>query len=237
DQGAAAFTASQYIRVYAGTYDENVVPNSSLTPNLTHGYLLVIEGDPADDRENIKIDPAAGHGISAGCDQILVRHLWVDVTGSSYCLYSNTLCHVSEVLDCKLTAVASTGAVRCEYGVRIEGCEITLSGDGRAVYSSYSGYTIKACKITGPGKATSTMPAIQVNADKTPPLMTIEGTVISGFECGMYVIDNRTNGVRVLNTTFHDCVVGIKTYKATCSPEEVVDCVFKDCTYIYQVGA
>lgn len=237
DQGAAIFTASQYIRVYAGIYDETVLPNTGLVPDAVNGFLLVVEGDPADDRANIKLHPGSGYGFNVGCKQIRVRHMWIDTVGTAYCVYSTTACHTAEVLDCKLTAVISTAAIRCAFGARVEDCEITLSGNGKAIFSAYAGFIVKSCKITGPGKASSTFPGITGDTYFTPSPTTVEGTVISGFEYGIQITDSRGTKLTVLNTTFHDCTVGIRSNKATVSPQKVVNCIFKDCTYNYQVIA
>ena len=81
DQGAAVFTASQYIRIFADTYDENVVPNTGFRTNEAYGYTLVIEGDPAEGRDNIIVQPTGGTYVlhlGTALEHCLVRHLTLD---------------------------------------------------------------------------------------------------------------------------------------------------------------
>lgn len=238
DQGAVTFTASQYIRIYAGIYDENVAPNVGFVPDRVNGFLLVLEGDPEDDRENIKIDPISGHAVYVECDQIRIRHVWIDCTGTAICIYSTAACHEIAVFDCKLTGLSVNGAVYLYEGGHVETCDITMgSSGGRGIRSALAGLTVKSCKITGVGKATSTQAAIDDVAYHTYSPTTIDGTVISGFKYGVKVISSRANGLRVRNTTFYDCTAALKLEYATASPIEIINSIFKDCTYNYQVIA
>lgn len=77
DQGATTFTSTQRLRIFGGTYVENVVFNSSLTGNLNTCKGLIIEGDPNDNRDNIVISPGSGISMDIYTAHPRVRHLKV----------------------------------------------------------------------------------------------------------------------------------------------------------------
>jgi hypothetical protein len=101
DQGATTFTVTQLIRIFAGTYDENVTPNASLDPDEQNGFQLVIEGDPADDRGNVIIAPTSGtDGMYINCDAAIIRHLKLAGSTVTNSIRSYTGNLWIEVTDC-----------------------------------------------------------------------------------------------------------------------------------------
>jgi hypothetical protein len=91
DQGAATFAANQYIRIFADTYTEDVAPNASLNPDENNCRTLIIEGDPADDRDNIISRGSASRNFNINCDHAVVRHMRIEqVVASSHAILTGT---------------------------------------------------------------------------------------------------------------------------------------------------
>lgn len=236
DQGAATFTASQYIRIFAGTYDENLEPNTSLDPDEAGGFLLVFEGDPADDRDNIVIAPAAGsYGLDVNCNQILVRHLKLAGTPDIYMIRFNTKCVNPAVFDCVFTGAKP--AIWARETVRISDCDITVTTDTYAILGGYSfgDLDVRRCKIVGPGKAGSTKTGIYSRNGRG--MARIEGCVISGFQDGIRFGSNTVEGnADIANNTLYDCNYGIGPSVYTgFFQRTVINNIFKDVDYPYKV--
>ncbi|KKN45012.1 hypothetical protein LCGC14_0687240 [marine sediment metagenome] len=150
DQGAATFTASQYIRVFAGTYDENVEPNAGLTPAYGIGYLFILEGDPAAALADVVVQPSSGIGYTSACDQAMLRHLTIDCArseGDAVQATSGTV--VFGVQDCDITSGTASGTgfsalnVSAARSVLVEDSVFTNDkavGGGAAVFVRPSGY-------------------------------------------------------------------------------------------------
>ncbi len=234
DQGAATFTASQYIRIFAGTYDENVVPNAALKADYTNGYLTFFEGDPDDDRENIKLAPATGTAFFDGSYQMNIRHMWIAVVGASKGYESNTGVVDVEIIDCKITTVTGN-AITAALGVLIRDCEISSSGDAYGVYSNHGSIRVEETTFTGPGKASSSKAAVVAGASGTMSVKMLRGVVISGYSVGYRSQTQGSVGVFVTNVTFYDCTYAFVALTATIGPNMITNCIFKGCTYIYDV--
>jgi len=225
DQGAATFTASQYIRIFAGIYDENIVPNADLDPDEANSFGLIIEGDPADDRANMVIRPAGGTNVlSINCDAALLRKLTFDgANTSSYTIAPGSGCMVLNIDDCAVTAV---GGSRC----------ITMGNTLHAVDSTFTGGT-----------------AYNVLAGSCRNPVCLERCTIIGGTVGVYtyyqmdiracVFDGCTVGVQMTKTgpmRLSQCVFYNNTHAAVMilqplhSSVHVLNCIFKDCTYNYK---
>lgn len=175
DQAAVYFAAPQKMRVYAGTYDENVVFNAGL--RCRWQYALIIEGDPADDRENIVIAPTAGTyslhcSASLALDRVIVRHMKLAGTPGTGILESRS--GFLEVEDCVLLGnLAGYLVDNQENWIRFSDCTLTQQGAGGGIRTRK--LLVERCSLTGPGAA-----GIGIRWDYTCSIM-LRGTTISGF--------------------------------------------------------
>lgn len=233
DQGAAMFTDTQKVRLYAATYTETVAPNVGLVPDRVNGHLLIIEGDPDDDRENIIINGGGGGSFWAGPDHVILRHAHWYTSGTSTApirFYSG--CYLGEVHDCKVTAATSASGITSYYSIQVKDCEITIGGTANwGIVGRFDHVDVARTTISGPGKATSTGGGILTG--QTPSQ--IIGCVVSGFAYGLlqkagYAHDQR---MRVANCTFYDCTYALGFNYVATGGHEISNNIFKDCTYNY----
>lgn len=224
DQGSADFTASQYIRVFADTYDENVVPNAGLVVGLVGGYHLIIEGDPSDSRGNIIISPSAGtYTVHIGCAAALVRHLKLTGTPSTGIVYSPA--HKEIMVDDCIIQGASINIVNLSVtysNAIVRDCEITLTAGNNYALVVAEGALIEGCEIVG--SANNTGWGLSLRG------ATVRGCVISKFNVGMKLnLDNLWTSVS--NCTLYDCTYGQQIDRALMNNAEAKNTIFKDVTY------
>lgn len=233
-QGAAVFTASQYIRVFADTYAEYVIPNAGLAPVITAGFLLIVEGDPADDRDNIIWDGSGNpYCLYANCDQILLRHLKFIGSGTTNMIRAFTGCAKIEIDDCISDGARSIFISNYGY---VHDSEITVTDLTAAFGIAFSvnntlGGLVERCTITGSGSGSSTDPGVWVVGAGAP--VTVRGCVIDGFESG--ILDNSYGDTDMINNTIYDCVYGVRMEYPSGARRRVFNNIFKDCTYNYLI--
>ncbi len=225
DQGAASFTASQYIRVFASTYAENVVPNISLLPDLDDGYALVIEGDPADNRGNIVVDPAASWALSIQCNgKVIVRHIKLGGATSLFTRY-NWLA----VRDCIMEPATGGGLNIYKYApLVVEDTVIACqTADQAAIYLSTAGQdrVVRRCRL-------SAKYGIMVGY---AGIANIEGCVFDIESVGAAAFFSTNEhyyyGItyRMVNCTVYGGTYGFQVGSA--DYYEVINCIFKDVAY------
>jgi hypothetical protein len=224
DQDVATFTASQYIRVFAGTYDENVVPNAALDPNEANGFLLIIEGDPTDSRANIRLEPTTGKGIYVNCDYALIRHMHVhtqESSASAHGIQSDTGAAALRVEDCEVQTTTSAQCVSGRQGVQIlDSVLASATGIGAYVNFSYGSF-VKRCSITTAGQG------MYFGRGG----LTVESVVFSGCAIGIWLLSLYQRTLDVRECSFYGCAVGVDLSTAEPTDIEVVliNNIFKDC--------
>jgi hypothetical protein len=235
DQGSATFTASQYVRVFADTYDENIEINSSFNPDATNGYQMILEGDPGDDRDNIFLDTTGGaRAINARPDTFIIRHMKVrNGTGDDTI---EGVGNVNAFLDDMhvIMTSASYYAVRATRSIHITNSLIETAGSGIRFDSTGTvdvPYTIRRTQILKTGAVS--------NVGVFGGYTRIEGCVIGGFATGVsgFVDDANIGPVLVHNCTFYDCTTALTLRYALQFDVSVINNIFKDCTTNISVTA
>jgi len=224
DQGASTFTASQYIRVFAGTYDDNVVPNAGLDPDEANSFGLIIEGDPADDRANMVIQPAGGTNVlSINCDAALLRKLTFDgANTSSHTIAPGSGCMILNIDDCAVTAV---GGSRC----------ISMGNTLHAVDSTFTGgttYNVLAGAYRNPAYLERCTIIGGTVGVYTYYQMDIRACVFDGCTTGVSI--TKTAVIRLSQCVFYNNTVAVNILQPLHSSVHVINCIFKDCTYNYR---
>ena len=237
DQSTVTFTATQTIRIFAGTFDENVAPNTGLDPSLDTGYALVLEGDPADSRANVIIAASAGnYGVHFSVIEgpIITRHLTIagavvntlfrwDGSGFGY------------LLDCVIDASVSTATGISHsfnlLALHVWDCNITISGATRWGMALNDAADVRRCRIKGPGKATSSGYGISAGS-----LRQVEGCTISGFRYAMKstLFYGHPVGETLLNSTIYDCTYGwanYRTYYEWMADASIINNIFSSVDY------
>lgn len=238
DQGSTLFTASQYIRVFANTYDENVAPDTSLQPDRANGYLLFIEGDPATSRESIIVAPSGGaRAIYLQSDGTQVRHMKVTGTPSTNLLETTTGARANTISDC--TFVGAVAGLRLGYSGNLHDCTITVTADviGLELYIANDECVIERCVITGVGKGASTTSGIYAQYDYGN--IVIDSCVVSGFSIALQPGESRGLGaLYASNNVFFDCMFGTGLTDFACDRLRVfINNTFKDVDTIHRVIA
>jgi hypothetical protein len=231
DQGGAAFTASQYVRIFAGTWVERILPNAGLNGDVINGYLFVIEGDPDDDRDNVVIASAGSTQsiLISTIPHVIIRHMKVAGNPTDSIIRGTN--NMIILQDCTITGTRH--GLRTDGVGIVEDCEFIMTADTRAVWIDnditiqHAG-VVRRCTITGPGSGASTLPAIRV----TYGALHVEAVGISGFNKG--VEDPTVSPLSLRNCTFHDCTYGLHFAKIA-SLVEIVNCAFDACTTVVLV--
>jgi hypothetical protein len=149
DQGPASFTAEQEIRVYAGTYPENLDANNSLTPRAD--YFLVLRANTGD-----SVTVEAQSGTSYHFDFNEIEFLWVegiDFGGAAAhdCGLRCAGATQAEVRNCTFTGFSWYGVQHYSGKIHVADCEFLTGG----VHSAAAGVTalgdahIERCRIRG----------------------------------------------------------------------------------------
>lgn len=220
DQGSTTFTAHQYIRIFAGTYNENVVANPALDPDTINGFGLIIEGDPSDDRDNIVIAPVGGNAaVEANCDHCHLRHLKVAGTPANYSVIFHSGNQLSEISDCHIDAGKY---LYLYYGCFVRDCDIVSAGSYALRIGSGR---VRRCRLSVPGGT-----AIQATA-----AVVVEGCTFDDCNVGVTQYYGRAP-VRVANCTFYDCAWGMYVREALGPCPVVINNIFKDVDYPYYVN-
>lgn len=175
DQGTTKFTACQYIRIYTGTYTENVVMPSTLVQDLDTGAMPIIEGDPAADRSAVILAPVGGVSVltltMVYAGTVLVRHLTIAGTPTSTSITATfTQMFLSDLSitapangavytgamisarDCEIVIPNGSFGLRGGIGVFAERCDIEIQTGGVAsyAYALWGGHVVAhACVIYG----------------------------------------------------------------------------------------
>jgi hypothetical protein len=213
DQGTTTFTASQYIRIFAGTYDENIVIPSGMALNNSAGFLFYLEGDPADDRANIVIAPSGGTDAldgRAGPSYAVLRHLTIDGSHSSYDVNTYNGGRFWTMKDCY-----------CAGSVNIDQC--ALMEDSRLKYNGRDTNTARRTQFVGPAAYSFRYSPALVEGCEFSNITNPLGQYTQGGQCV------------VRNSTFHNCTYGLRRgyYNNACRDDiEIINCVFKDVDYI-----
>ncbi len=214
DQGVAAFTANQYIRVYAGTYVENVAPNAGLnTSSVQTGSTLILEGDPTDSRDNIVIACAAGnYDLYLNNDyHCRVRHLKTagDPAIASICFAANIdwAWATDLTVDVSGSSVPAHGILGLTTrALNVLDSEILFHGDHAGLFNLGS-IGVHRCKITGDGAASGIAVSLTMS-------LWMEACLINNVDL---IFGNPT---RFLQASLRNCVLynigkGFNAYPAT----------------------
>jgi len=188
DQGAAAFTETQYVRVFAGTYDENVVPNAGLVTSYGD-FALILEGDPADDRDNIVLAPSSGTALDInGPDYVTFRHMKVAPVGvEAYAVLVGGSTQKPTVSDIYVTG-AIVNPIYISRVALVEDSVIETSRDLAGVEGIYFANrgTVRNCVITQTSASPYGIGIFNYLHDGR-----IEGCTITGFSAGGYPLPLR----------------------------------------------
>ncbi len=238
DQGVTQFTANQYIRIFAGTYNENVAVSSGLAP-LFGKIALIIEGDPTADRDDIIIAPTTGTPLAVTLsDYGTIRHLKaapVQVNGS-HCVDVGTGAQEWNVED--VHAVGTTlNPIQMDFNGHVDNCLVeTDRGNAgtEAIFLTNNG-SVTNCTI----RETSVSQAgIGIHAGGNPDA--VSGCIIAGFGTGVNGGNGRAGSdLRIRNTTIYDCVRAISLPAATSGVDrlELTNTIISECDDVVQVLA
>ena len=230
DQGAAAFTASQYIRVFAGTYDENVVPNATLAP-VYGNEALVVEGDSTDDRDNIIIAPAAGDGFTVnGPDNVVLRHLKVAPVGGTTAVNIGAGSYCYTVSDVHVVCTCTNGIVTQVSGL-VEDCVVDHSSNS---VSKTGIYCVGGTVVRSVARSTNgTRKGLGITCSRSG----IVGCTAAGYVRGIHIVDGRFLAIaRIAQCTVYDCDDGVAFVGGYMGIHlELVNTVISGCTDCIQL--
>jgi hypothetical protein len=229
DQGSAAFTASQYIRMFAGTYVETITPNASLNPDEGSGETLIIEGDPTDVRTNIIIQPTTSYGFNIGLTAGILRHL--KVAGASC---NQPLVYLSGtrfvVRDCVLSGATASSYAALRFCRLVEDCLVENNGSTRGIFSNREA-TVRRCVVTQAVADTGDGITLVMHGEA-------EACVVSGFETGFLTSNYYgTGGFLLRQNTVYDCVNAFESAQPAVDHWTLVNNIVKDCTYVVRLAA
>ena len=230
DQGATEFTALQYVRGFAGSYDENVVPNPALVTSDADGWLVVFEGDPLDDRANIAIAPASGLGIDVGIAAILIRNLTFTGASNDEAIDIGNASTWAYISNCVIIGGDTKKAVISRAdSTTIEDCVIT-SGDIAITISVSEQGVVRRCSITNPVGGINE----GIWLRKSPGV--IEGCTISGYAVGVKASDDLAYA-ELRNNTFYDCDDAFTHESGSRPGAEFINNIFISCPNILLLSA
>lgn len=238
DQGSALFTASQCIRVFAGTYTEDVVPNAGLNPDEEGGYTLILEGDPDDSRENIVLErAAAGYTVSVSCDEIVIRHLKFDTTDPTAGIGLWPGIYHAEIHDCVFTPTNSGIRVGTSVGaLRVTDCDFTIAADHRAGISYGNNLYVARCSFT---RTAGGNDMYGVHPDNYG-VCRVESCTFRNFPSGIGKVISpykmRSALLEVVNCTFYSCSKGIWSGHGLGFRLHVFNSIFKNCPRNIRLG-
>jgi hypothetical protein len=204
DQGSGSFPAPQYIRIFPDTYAETIVPSNGLTP--IRGNALVIEGDPASDRETIIVAcPSCTYGVNITNDgPTIVRHLRIDGSSTNSGVIFGTLApELFVTSDCTIIPGSFHGIVCQSDAFEVLDCKIEgdLNGEGiRWVATDSYAYIARTSIRNTDTKSASTGMRLRG--------ATIEACVISNCAIGID-IDWPHRPMEFRNLTVYDCTKAV----------------------------
>ncbi len=179
---------------------------------------MIIEGDPADDRDNIVIAPAGGTAVvEANCDHCHLRHLKLAGTPASYAVIFHSGNVQSEISDCN---IAAGKYLYLYYGCFVH--DSAIVGSGSYALRIGSG-RVRRCYLSAPGGT-----AIQATGG-----VVVEGCVFDDFSTGVYQYSPRLV-MRVLNCTFYNGTYGMLLREGLGSVPVSINNIFKDVDYPYR---
>jgi hypothetical protein len=235
DQGSATFTSTQIMRIFAGTYNENVIPNAGFDPDETNGFQLVIEGDPDDDREDILIQPTAGtDGIYVNCDSAIIRHLKVAsavVTAGIRSYTGNTWLEVTDC-DVPLTTAGNVIGIYPRGRAVIEDCDVSIQAQGSSaagIFSYGAMMIVRRCKVIGNGGS-----AVGIMGRSGH---VVESCIVSDFLVGFgdYQAGPQVGPNQIRNSVAHDCTYGIWHANFYHPTLDIVNTIFDTCTNVFTI--
>lgn len=226
DQGTATFTASQYIRIFAGTYDENAVPNALLNTGTAAGALLIIEGDSTAARTAIQLAPAAGQALDVGMDfEILIRHMKITRADAGVTVGFGTSVDAGEITDCEINANTIGLFANSSRGTRITNCKVTVAAAGGAGVTGFAGDNIIDCEFVGPDAGTTSAIANVVG------YVGAHGCTFSGWT-NVCLPSVRTVRVVLFNCTVYNCTNGL-TLNSFATYCEMTNCIVDSVTNVF----
>jgi hypothetical protein len=237
DQGGATFTEIQYIRIFADTYVEDVTANAGFVMDATNGYLLVIEGDPTDDRANIIIQPPAGdtYGIKVS-DQAEIRHLTIDgvnLNGSwEYGINaaSGRLCRVS---DCAVTVTYGFCYLSTTTTSYLEDCTFTMNGNRYCAQNAYE-CIARRCVFVGNGGNKTQCIGLNVNGYGVTAEACTFRDCLRGVVWGGTGNDNVSGKLDVRNCSFYNVGEAVRVHArpAHVFYANLINCAAKGVDYV-----
>jgi hypothetical protein len=233
DQSTASFDEIQYVRVFAGTYDENVTPNAGLNPRESDGWTLIIEGDPSDDLANIIVQPTSGaNAFLVDCDMAVIRHMTIDGgSASADAVRATSGCVQLQVVDCHISdAAAGAFAARATNDMLVQDCVIDTSGGGLRAAELAGALKAERCIIT---RITGSRLDEGVYHEYGGQIL---ACVIDNFAIG--IRDQRSaRGVQeVVQCTIYDCEKAVRCVQSGQSRTSFVNNVFDNVDYVLQVS-
>ena len=237
DQGASTFTANQYVRIFAGTYDEAVAPNSGLVASFGT-IALIIEGDPTDDRDNIVIAPSSGTALTiTTTDYVHVRHLKIAPVGTeTWGLRFSTGAQECWASDVQIVGTILNPLVFTFKG-EADNCLISTDRNsaGTEALQFVNGGTARNCTIRETS-GNNAGEGIEVNGGQVK----IIGTTVAGFGIGVFAGNSRTNtDMQITNCTIYDCTKAIDLPEGTAGIAglELINTIVSECATVVELLA
>jgi hypothetical protein len=194
DQSTDDYTARQELRLYAGTYSENVTINVEMRPTGKHELMI-----RANTGDSVTVAGGAGHCFQGVCyGRVCVEDItFTTDTGAYRGIYATTANKASglEVRRCTFNCGRGIEGAYTAAPTIIEDCVFTTS-EHYGCYSVASGMIVRRCTFTGGTQGV----AARRNTS-------IEGCTFDGCGKGVYVVsnDNAVGSVSVVNCTFYNC--------------------------------
>jgi hypothetical protein len=234
DQGAATFTSSQIIRVYADTYDENVVPSTSLAPDKNNGWNLFLEGNSGDALNTVVLEPTAGTACLSLHRNIFVRHLTITSTVCTTGIRNTASAHGTTISDCSVTiniaGAVDTVGINIRSACLIEDCTISVNGTASGSYGIRCIQDvppkIHRCYINGNGTATRGI-GTHIGCD-------IASSVIYGFASGIAQDGYPRYGPSIIrNAVIYNCTTAMHMSAWYATSYEMVNVIVHTCTTVF----
>jgi len=227
DQGTTEFTAMQYVRIFAGTYVENVIPAAGLNPDADGGEWFIIEGDPADDRTNINVNgPLTTFNLNY--DAAYLRHVSITAGGGTQSVVIGVGTTTARVLDCAISShVSGRNCIQTSNDfLLVADCVLEPDPDDVGVQqASIGSLHVRRCRITGQSSGYGIY-----NLSYGP--VTVEACVFDSLTVGIEGPNKEWSPADVRNCTFYSCTYGMRMTGG--APLTLINNIFHTTTNVMQ---
>jgi hypothetical protein len=237
DQGGAKYTEIQYIRIFADTYTEDCTANAGFVMDAQNGYYLVIEGDPADDRANIIIQPpgADTYAIMVS-DEAEIRHLTIDgVNLDGAWEYGIRLAggYLARVRDCAITVTYGFCVHSGCSTMHLEDCVLQMNGNRKCIESSYETVARRCTFIGNAGNKTQSTGFSTARGSLRAEACTFRDCLQAVVWCAT-AADYDIGHLDVRNCSFYNCgqAVRVNSRPSHVLYANLINNAFKDVDYI-----